>query len=86
VSIEDNSKLAPPDPTWHLRYELVFMRFEYELAQLKVLESFEHAEDLGDYIECIETLMSFRPRSRWDIQAEARVMTEKWVEDSKARE
>jgi hypothetical protein len=75
----ENSRLSPSDPDWHLQYELVFMRFQYELDQLKELEAFEDAEDLGDYVECLTTLLSFRPRSRWDLVAEAGVYHEEWV-------
>jgi len=32
----------------------------------------EHAEDLGDWVETIATLMSFRPTTRDDIEIEVR--------------
>jgi hypothetical protein len=67
-----DSSMAPTTLSWHEEYERVFHRFEAELAKLTNDPSFQGAEDLGDYIECISDLITFRPRTRDDIVSKVR--------------
>jgi hypothetical protein len=64
---EHDPTMAPSDLSWHEQYERVFMRFQNELDALQAHPAFKDAEDLGDYVESITTLHTFRPRSRDDI-------------------
>jgi hypothetical protein len=48
------------------------MRIGQLLDELQNSPDMEHAEDLGDWVETIATLMSFRPNTRDDIEVEVR--------------
>jgi len=63
--------LAPSDPSWHKAYAEAFLRFSRELDDLQFHEAFKDAEDLGDYVETIGHLLSFRPHTRQDIERDA---------------
>ena len=69
---EHDPTMAPSDLLWHEQYERVFMKFQRDLEELQTHPSFKDAEDLGDYVESITTLHTFRPRTRDDIVRKVR--------------
>lgn len=71
----DDAKLAPPDREWHIAYERWLNRTIEGLIELQQHPSFAQSEDLGDYVDCISTLLTFAPRTRDDLIAVARAGT-----------
>jgi hypothetical protein len=65
-------EMAPSDLGWHYRYSVWLYSTMDELAKLQEDPAFEDAEDLGDYVETIHTLLTFAPRTRDDIDRAAR--------------
>jgi len=70
--LSDDTKLAPPNVSWHEAYERWLYGTMKGLEELKTLEGYEKAEDLGDYVDTIDSLLSFAPHSRSDIQSRIR--------------
>jgi hypothetical protein len=68
---ESIDNLAPPNQEWHMLYATIFWGLTKDLAKLQDHPSFAQAEDLGDWVETISTLTSFRPRTRNDYESEA---------------
>lgn len=64
-------ELAPSDPKWHRKYAALFLRFSRELDALHADEAMSDAEDLGDYVETIATLLTFRPHTMLEIERDA---------------
>lgn len=67
-----DSTLAPPNIAWHEAYERWLYGMMKGAEDLTKLEGFDKAQDLGDYVETISTLLSFSPHSRHDIQSRIR--------------
>lgn len=65
--VPNDPHMAPSDLSWHEDYERAFARFDQDLHKLQEHPAFSDAEDLGDYVETMDTLLSFRPRTRDDI-------------------
>jgi hypothetical protein len=64
--------LAPSDPTWHELYcETMHHMFE-DLSRLQNHPAYKDSEDLGDWIEALHTLLSFRPQTDATIEATVR--------------
>lgn len=64
--------MAPPDLGWHFQYEVFLAQSQQAIRELESDPAFKDAEDLGDWLEALGTLLSFAPRSRQDIQQKAR--------------
>jgi hypothetical protein len=62
----DMADMAPPDPEWHLMYAKRMQQISkildsfYDQAGLQIHPG---AEDLGDWVETLSSLMSFRPHT-----------------------
>ena len=69
---EKDESMAPPHLAWHHKYVRNSMEIIRLLDDLQNDPNMEHAEDLGDWVETIATLMSFRPTTRDDIEIEVR--------------
>ena len=67
MEVYDDSRLAPPDKSWHEEYTRWLHETQRWAMRLQQHPSFELAEDLGDYVETIGTLLSFAPQTRPDI-------------------
>lgn len=65
---EDISNWAPPDRGWHELYARTMQGMFWELQTLTMHPAFKDAEDLGDFAECLGTLLSFRPRTAESIE------------------
>jgi hypothetical protein len=76
---EPDEDMAPHDLKWHRQYSKTFAIFSSNLELLKAHPAFEGAEDLGDYVDTISHLLSFRPHTRTDIEKD--VYTELFGED-----
>lgn len=72
MSDPDMSGMAPPNREWHRMYVRHSMEIIRLCDELQNHPAMEGAEDLGDWIETIGTLMSFRPSTRDDIEYEVR--------------
>jgi hypothetical protein len=72
--LSDDKRLAPPNVAWHEAYERWLHSTMKAAEELKTLEGYDKAEDLGDYVDTIDTLLSFAPHSRDDIHS--RIMEE----------
>lgn len=59
----DESRLAPPDVSWHEEYERWLHTTIAGLKRLQDHPSFDDGEDLKDYVECVATLLTFAPRT-----------------------
>jgi hypothetical protein len=70
--LSDDTKLAPPNVSWHEAYERMLYRTFKALEELQKLEGYDKAEDLGDYVDALSSLLSFAPHSRSDIQSRIR--------------
>lgn len=64
--------MAPSDLNWHRLYAETMNRIWRELFELQNHPSTEDAEDLGDYVDALATLVTFRPTTRVDLEREAR--------------
>lgn len=65
--------MAPPDLSWHYDYAALMNEFSRRIEQLEEFDPRnEGAEDLSDYLDCLHTLLSFRPHTRVDIEKAAR--------------
>jgi hypothetical protein len=66
---------APSDPKWHREYANLFLRFSCELDALNEeamgFSEGDAAEDLGDYVETISTLLTFRPHTNIEVERDA---------------
>lgn len=69
---QTDSEMAPNDLGWHYRYSKWLYETMEELSKLQKDPAFEAAEDLGDYVDTIHTLLTFAPRTRDDIDKAAR--------------
>lgn len=69
---DHSPEMAPPDLTWHRLYVRNSMRVIELLDEIQNHPGMQHAEDLGDWVETVATLMSFRPNTRDDIELEVR--------------
>lgn len=67
-----DAEMAPPNLDWHRKYVRNSMEISKLLDELQNDPNMEQAEDLGDWIEMLGTLMSFRPQTRDDIEYEVR--------------
>jgi len=67
---EHDPHMAPPDLGWHRRYVEVSHKASDMFQELWDDPRREGAEDLGDWVETIMTLLTFRPRTRDDIERE----------------
>lgn len=65
---QTDPEMAPSDLSWHAEYERWLQGTQKQLDSLQKHPSFSDAEDLGDYVETISTLLSFAPRTRDDIR------------------
>lgn len=65
---EDPKNWAPSDPEWHEMYARTMQGIFYQLWELQQHPDTKYAEDLGDWIETLTTLMSFRPRTHPAIE------------------
>lgn len=63
--------LAPPDLKWHLEFAMAFAMFGKSLEVLMAHPAFKEAEDLGDYVDTISHLLSFRPHTSKAIEQNA---------------
>jgi hypothetical protein len=68
----NDPKMAPPNLAWHRLYVRNSLEVSRLLDELQNHPDMEHAEDLGDWVETMSTLMSFRPTTRDDIEYEVR--------------
>lgn len=66
------SEMAPPDLSWHKLYATNMNKVFLLLAELTEHKAFHQAQDLGDFTEALQTLSTFRPRTREDIEAAGR--------------
>jgi hypothetical protein len=64
--------MAPPNLAWHRKYVRNHMEMIRLVDDLQNDPDMEHAEDLGDWVETLATLLSFRPLTRNDIELEVR--------------
>jgi hypothetical protein len=64
--------MAPPNLAWHRKYVRNHMEMIALVDDLQNDPDMEHAEDLGDWVETLATLLSFRPLTRNDIELEVR--------------
>jgi hypothetical protein len=64
-------EMSPTDLSWHYEYAKTRLRIGKELDALLSHPSCRDAEDLGDYIEGLRTLISFMPSTREDIHRAA---------------
>lgn len=69
---DDMAHMAPPDRSWHKLYVRNSLEVQRLLDELQNHPGMEKAEDLGDWVETMATLMSFRPTTRDDIEYEVR--------------
>lgn len=67
----DWGSLAPPDPTWHRQYAKTFALIYKHLEALRSHPGMQDAEDLGDYIDTIVSLLSFRPHTVREVEEDA---------------
>lgn len=67
----EQPELAPRDPKWHLEYAITFLEFSKRLEGLQNQVAMQDAEDLGDYVETIGTLLTFRPHTMTEIERDA---------------
>jgi len=67
-----DESMAPPDLGWHRKYVRNSMEIIALIDDLQNDPRMEGAEDLGDWVETIGTLMSFRPHTRDEIEIEVR--------------
>lgn len=67
-----DAELAPSNVEWHRMYVRNSLQISRLLDELQNHPDMEHAEDLGDWVEAIGTLNTFRPRTRDDIELEVR--------------
>lgn len=67
--------MAPSDPKWHRAYARLFLSLSRALDSLNeeamTFSEEDAAEDLGDYVETIATLISFRPHTDIEIERDA---------------
>lgn len=70
--IAEEEGWAPHDPEWHKMYIHAIARFQRDLDRLKEHPAFHDAEDLGDWVDCMVTLMSFYPHTSSDLEREIR--------------
>lgn len=67
--------LAPSDPLWHRTYAVLFLKFSRDLDRLNEeaneFSDEDAAEDLGDYVETISCLLTFRPHTVLEIERDA---------------
>ena len=70
---EVDESLAPRWVEWHRLYATNNWKITQLLAELREHPAFEDAEDLGDWVETMETLQSFRPRTKVNIERETHV-------------
>lgn len=77
---EVEPQLAPPHTRWHYRYAMNMRLIGGLFLELTQDPAFDQAEDLGDYVEAMGTLHSFRPRTREDFEQHAQTEYEKKFE------
>lgn len=58
---EEVKELAPSDLEWHVLYQKTMLTFYPALEVLINHPGFKDAEDLGDYVEALQTMIGFRP-------------------------
>lgn len=71
TEIAEQENWAPRDPNWHMTYATLFTEFSKRLDELQEHPAFAGAEDLGDYVDTISRLLSFRPRTHMPIERDA---------------
>lgn len=64
-------EMAPPDLSWHKLYARNMTKVFSLLAEITEHKAFAKSQDLGDFAEALQTLTTFRPRTREDLEAEA---------------
>lgn len=69
---DHDETMAPAHLPWHRLYVRNSMEISRLLAELQDHPAMADAEDLGDWVETVATLMSFRPQTRDDIELEVR--------------
>jgi len=70
--MEEDPTMAPPQRAWHRKYVRNHLEISRLLDDLQNDPAMEHAEDLGDWVETLSTLVSFHPTTRSDIELEVR--------------
>lgn len=57
---------------WNYQYALTMRGIMQLLDHLRQVEGFENSEDLGDYVENLSSMLTFRPWTRRDLEDKAR--------------
>lgn len=70
------TEMAPPDEEWHILYATNMNKVFLLLAEVTEHPSMEHSQDLGDFTEALQTLATFRPRTREDYEKTGRMAAE----------
>lgn len=68
----DMEDIAPPNREWHELYVRNCHKASALLMEVTLAAGMAQAEDLGDWVESMSTLMAFRPRTRYDIETKIR--------------
>jgi len=72
VMVDHDDSMAPPQLEWHRKYVRNHLEISRLLDELQNDPAMEKAEDLGDWVETLSTLVTFHPTTRDDIEIEVR--------------
>jgi len=70
--VDHDPRMAPPNLAWHRKYVRILIKVWALLDDLQNDPRIEGAEDLGYWVEMLNTLISFRPTTRDDIELDVR--------------
>lgn len=77
---EEVEELAPSNLDWHELYARTMQGFYPALQPLLDHPAFADAEDLGDYVEALQTMLGFRPSTHPNINRAVKEMLDSTID------